>query len=85
MLVRIKTEEEFIIQFGIDWRNKTHRPFLKSMDYLLNKRFDIPTELYEKLLTWKVGIIGKDIVSLDMIVFLPDRPKKKLNSKYILL
>ncbi len=86
MLVRIKTEEEFIKEFGEDWRNKTQRPFTKSMDYLFGKTYDIPLDLYQKLIEWKCAFCEVNTISIDMVVFLPMQSKLKTNqTKYILL
>lgn len=86
MKIRIKTEQEFLKEFGEGWRNKTQRPFTKSMDYLFNRQYYIPVELFEKLISWKTAIIGKDIVSIDMVVFPPAKPmRRKSNLKYILI
>ena len=74
MLVRIKTEEEFIKEFGEDWRNKTQRPFTKSMDYLFGRQFDIFEEQYVVIIKKKCATVGSNTLSLDMIEFLPDRP-----------
>lgn len=37
---RIKTEEEFINEFGDNWRSKTEAYFTHSMDYLLGKELN---------------------------------------------
>lgn len=36
-IARIKTEDEFIAEYGSNWRGKVHQTFPKNMDHLLGK------------------------------------------------
>lgn len=73
---RIKTEKEFIIEFGSNWRNIVRHTFPTSMDNLLNRV--LTKEEYEKIGIDKCHI-GGYTVGQDMIITIEPKKTSQLN------
>ena len=77
---RFKTEQEFVNEFGEEWRHSVDAVFPTSMDYLLGKEFEI--KYYKRFINeygeiksiagWlnvpKITGIGQWNVSQDMLI-----------------
>lgn len=62
---RIKTEKEFIKEYGNNWRNLVKSNFPEKMDYLLGK----------KLIKCYIYYRGKDIIDIDNWIISKDMLK----------
>ena len=65
---RIKTEEEFINEFGVNFRNEIKFSFIHDMDYLMNK--PVPKHILNSVLRgnrtmWDGWWISKDMITYD--------------------
>ena len=63
----IKTEQEFINEFGINWRDKNYDGFyfVSGMDYLLGTKVDKLS--YDMLSIWEYFVLGRYRITQSMV------------------